>query len=385
MRVLGRFKVLSAMAVMLCVGCNDNGSNTAGRDTPTHYTLSIEINPIDGGDVLREPSNTTYPAGQWVDVTAQANSGYEFVKWSGVSNETSPTVSVEMKSNLTLTANFRLRTGPQPDQYTVSFSANGGSGTAPSAQTVDAGSAITLPNQGSLTRSGYTFDGWNTNSSGTGNNYNAGSPYTPTASITLYAKWNTSSGGGGTTFTDSRDGKTYKKVTIGTQTWMGENLNYDVPGVTTDVCYGNSADSCAKYGRLYNWATAMNGASSSSLSPSGVQGACPVGWHVPSDAEWTALTDFVGGAATAGTKLKATSGWNNNGNGTDQYGFSALPGGNGGSDGYFHNAGDYGFWWSATEYDAGHAWYRVMNYYDGLVGRDYDSKSYLFSVRCAQD
>ena len=280
-------------------------------------------------------------------------------------------------------------TGPQPDQYTVSFNANGGSGTAPSAQTVDAGSAITLPSQGSLTRSGYAFDGWNTNSSGTGTNYSAGSPYMPAGHVTLYAKWNTSSGDGGTTFTDSRDGRSYRKIVIGTQTWMGENLNYDVPNVTTDVCYGNSADSCAKYGRLYNWSTAMSISASNNSSYWGGSdvnhtGVCPAGWHIPSDAEWTALENYVG-SSTAGTKLKSTSGWYNNGNGTDQYGFSALPGGFGVSNGSFYNAGNYGRWWSATGYNAYYAWYRGIYYNLEYVYRnDYD-KTYLFSVRCVQD
>jgi uncharacterized protein (TIGR02145 family) len=188
-----------------------------------------------------------------------------------------------------------------------------------------------------------------------------------------------------TTFTDSRDGKTYKKVVIGTQTWMGENLNYDVPNVTSDVCYGGRVDSCAKYGRLYNWSTAMNGASSSSLSPSRVQGVCPAGWHVPSNAEWTAWVIAVGGLSTADRKLKSMSGWSS-GNGTDQYGFSALPGGQGGPGGSFSNAGGYGSWWSATEIDASSAWRLDMNSSgDEYVGRHHISKTMLFSVRCVMD
>jgi uncharacterized protein (TIGR02145 family) len=299
MRALGRFKVLAAMAVMLCAGCNDNGSNTPNYTE--YYTLSIDIIPSGSGYVSRDPDNTTYRAGELVTVTAYENTGYEFVDWSGALNTTSRTVSVEMKSNVSLTANFRPRTGPQP----------------------------------------------------------------------------------GTTFTDSRDGKTYKKVTIGTQTWMAENLNYNASG---SVCYGNSADSCAKYGRLYDWSTAMNGASSSSLSPSGVKGACPVGWHVPSDDEWTTLTDYAGGESTAGKKLKSTSGWYNNGNGTDDYGFTALPGGSGDSGGDFGGAGYDGDWWSATEGDARNARGRYMAYYSGEYVVWYNGgKTVLFSVRCVKD
>ena len=124
-------------------------------------------------------------------------------------------------------------------------------------------------------------------------------------------------------------------VRIGNQTWMAKNLDR---ATKNSKCYENSPDSCAKYGRLYTWTDARK--------------ACPSGWHLPSGAEWTQLTDFVGGASTAGRKLKSTSGWNYNGNGTDEYGFSALPGGNGSSGGNFSSAGNYGYWWSATENNA---------------------------------
>jgi len=184
------------------------------------------------------------------------------------------------------------------------------------------------------------------------------------------------------TMTDSRDGKKYRTVKIGSQTWMAENLNYDAKN---SKCYGNSAGNCAKYGRLYNWKTAMNGAKSSSSNPSRVQGVCPVGWHLPSDAEWTALTDYVGGSSTAGKKLKSTSGWNNNGNGTDEHGFSALPGGSGNSGGDFYYAGYGGYWWSATEVDASYAWNRHMNCNREYVSGGSGDKAGLFSARCVAD
>ena len=174
---------------------------------------------------------------------------------------------------------------------------------------------------------------------------------------------NPNNGGGGGNYTYS--GRT---VTIGGKVWMAENLNR----VTANSkCYDNDASNCAKYGRLYNWADAKS--------------ACPAGWHLPSDAEWTALTDAVGGELTAGTKLKATSGWYNDGNGTDQYGFSALPGGFGISDGSFRNVGYGGYWWGATENDATGARRRLMYYDSEYVGRDYGDLTILYSVRCAQD
>ena len=181
----------------------------------------------------------------------------------------------------------------------------------------------------------------------------------------------------GGSFTDKRDGKTYRTVKIGNQTWMAENLNYKTG---KSICYDNKESNCQKYGRLYDWKTALK--------------ACPAGWHLPSDEEWTALTDFVGGGETKGTKLKSKTGWfadtymdKGYKAGTDDYGFSALPGGYGASDGSFLTGGSYGygFWWSATEDDARYAWYRLMNYYYDDVVRHYDYKTSLYSVRCLKD
>jgi len=163
-------------------------------------------------------------------------------------------------------------------------------------------------------------------------------------------------------------GKTYRTVQIGSQTWMAENLNYEASG---SKCYNNNSANCEKYGRLYNWETALT--------------VCPSGWHLPSDAEWTALENAVGGSSNAGTKLKATSGWSSNGNGTDNYGFSALPGGYGDSDGSFSNVEYYGRWWSSTEGSSDYAYYRIMDYDYSGVYRGYSGKSDLFSVRCLQD
>ena len=173
-------------------------------------------------------------------------------------------------------------------------------------------------------------------------------------------------------FTDSRDGKKYKTVTIGSQTWMAENLNFAAKG---SKCHEDKSENCEKYGRLYNRETTLK--------------ACPSGWHLPNDEEWQKLVDIAGGDKIAGTKLKATSGWDDNdgkpGNGTDEYGFSALPGGRGFSD---DNDGDIGYggnWWTSTESNANHAYYRSMNNYSSLVFRQESGSSDVFSVRCLQD
>ena len=171
----------------------------------------------------------------------------------------------------------------------------------------------------------------------------------------------------GSSFTDSRDNKTYKMVKIGTQTWMAENLDYNASG---SKCYSNSVSYCQKYGRLYDWKTAKT--------------ACPSGWHLPSKEEYGKLDNFVGGEKTAGKFLKATSGWNNNGNGTDKFGFSALPGGIGDSGGYFRNVGYGGYWWSA-EFNSRYAHLRYLYYNGEDVIWGLSDKLSLYSVRCVQD
>jgi uncharacterized protein (TIGR02145 family) len=170
------------------------------------------------------------------------------------------------------------------------------------------------------------------------------------------------------TFTDKRDGKTYKTVKFEGQTWMAENLNYHTS--SGSCCYDNNNSNCDKYGRLYDWKTAKT--------------ACPSGWHLPSNDEWEDLVVEVG-SSTAGKKLKSTSGWNENGNGTDEYGFSALPGGGHLTDGYFSNAGNYGYWWAATEGDASGAYRRSMYYNDDYVNELTDDKENGLSVRCVGD
>jgi len=178
---------------------------------------------------------------------------------------------------------------------------------------------------------------------------------------------------------DARDKITYKTVKIGNQTWMAENLNYNAKG---SECNGNNPLNCIKYGRLYNWKTALK--------------VCPKGWHLPSNAEWQKLVDFVGGNEVAGKKLKAESGWNNDnatsGNGTDDYGFAALPGGNNSE--YFSNSsyvGNSGFWWSTSKNNIPN-----MNIEDIKSIKFYNSYEYTnfeecyeeslsYSVRCLQN
>jgi len=210
--------------------------------------------------------------------------------------------------------------------------------------------------------------------------------------------------GSGSSFTDSRDGNVYQTVTIGNQTWMAENLAY-LPSIVgpgtgsyttpyyyvygydgTNVTAAKATSNYTTYGVLYNWPAAMAGTTSSSSNPSGVQGVCPTGWHLPSDAEWTQLTDFLGGESIAGGKLKATTHWASPNTGaTNETGFTALPGGYRNYVGSFYNVGFSGSWWSATEDGTDSAWYRSMTYSSSFVYRSNDSKELGFSVRCVWD
>jgi uncharacterized protein (TIGR02145 family) len=159
----------------------------------------------------------------------------------------------------------------------------------------------------------------------------------------------------------------YDFVEIGGLMWMKKNLNIET---AESWCNGNSTANCDKYGRLYTWEAAKN--------------ACPSGWRLPDTADWNKLVNAAGGSSSAGEKLKATSGWSLNGNGTNDFGFSALPGGNRRSDGRFDSADSRGYWWTATESDSDNAYYRYM--YDGNDNVDeYDNyKSNGYSVRCVQ-
>ena len=185
------------------------------------------------------------------------------------------------------------------------------------------------------------------------------------------------------TLTDDRDGLTYKTVKIGEQWWMAENLNYRYIQQTAEedsssFCYNGDPANCAKYGRLYLWSAAMV--------------VCPEGWHLPDTTEWKALFNAVGGKETAGIMLKSTEGWNDyygyyvtSGNGSDNFGFSALPAGGRYNDGGFDDEGNYADFWSSTEDISNHAYYMYLYYNDvnAYLGSHYKYNG--FSVRCLKD
>ncbi len=186
-------------------------------------------------------------------------------------------------------------------------------------------------------------------------------------------------------FLDSRDGQIYGYVTIGNQVWMTRNLSYDTG---SSYCLNSKAENCELYGRLYKWNDAMAGAVSSNSNPSGVQGICPDGWHVPSNAEWNELENFVdnnNGSDDAGKSLKTTYDYRNNGNGTDAFGFHGLP------SGYSHNGGNspenYAAYFQTTLSGGSQAvTYRFINdSHDELRSSNMGWEITATAVRCVQD
>ena len=211
------------------------------------------------------------------------------------------------------------------------------------------------------------------------------------------------------------ENNTYNTVQIGTQCWMQENLKTTKYADGTTISQGsststtdaywyypdNNSSNKDTYGLLYNWKAVMNGSTSSSANPSGVQGLCPDGWHVPSDAEWTQLTEYVSSQseyvcdnnnANIGKALASTQNWPNSSiscavgntpNSNNATGFTAVPAGysNGGYE-YFDAIA---YFWSATSYDSTYAYYRYLYCHDAYVYSPYTYKFNAFSVRCVRD
>ena len=186
-------------------------------------------------------------------------------------------------------------------------------------------------------------------------------------------------------------------IIIGTQTWTARNLNVitfkngdTIPEAKTNAewnsagesgspawCYYNNDPSNGKYyGKLYNW-----------YAVSDPRGLAPKGWHVPSNDEWTILSNFLGGESVAGTKMKSQKGWHNNGNGSNSNGFTAIPGGNRFfSNGNFIGIGYIGEWWSSSVFNSIYVWIRNLYFaYAHLASGACSCKNYGLSVRCLRD
>lgn len=351
-----------------------DGNKTLTANFIPTYVLTTYVLTFGSGSVSRSPDQTNYISGTSVTVTATASSGYIFTGWGGALTTTSPNVTIMMDENKTLYAHFE-------PIYTLTIN------TYPS----DGGSVLRNPNQAyyipgtevTLTvtpASGYKFVEW----LGAKFWQNSTNPMTISMDSNRTLTVNFVQYG---TFTDTRNSKTYKTVKIGNQTWMAENLNYQ-PSIDDTWCYDNSAENCNRYGRLYNWNTAMT--------------ICPFGWHLPSIEEWDKLIESVNGgkrsnssgtviqkySGAVGITLKSTGGWSNtiDNNCKDDYGFSALPGGALYGNGFKHGGiNGEGFWWTSTE---------IYNsrYHINILGTSHEGFAYLvpptefpISVRCVQN
>jgi uncharacterized protein (TIGR02145 family) len=189
---------------------------------------------------------------------------------------------------------------------------------------------------------------------------------------------------------DARESQVQKsEVIIGAQAWMAKNLEittfrngdtipqaasdeaWTIAGQNKQPAYSYNGET---YGKLYNW-----------YAVNDPRGLAPEGWHIPTDAEWTQLSDYLGGKGVAGKKMKSTSGWNNKGNGTNESGFNGLPGGNRYHNGLFDLPCNNGYWWSASENNTDSAYLRYLSHDTDDLNRNGYGKGEGFSVRCLRD
>jgi uncharacterized protein (TIGR02145 family) len=312
--------------------------------SPTNYTLSISVNPTGTGTISPNPPGGSYAAGSTVTVTPAAGSGYQFSNWSGdMSGSTNPG-TIYMDGAKSIIANFTPVSGFQAGDMSY-----------------------------------YNGSAWIRIPKG-----NPGQVLTENAS--QIPVWT------GPSMVTDIDGNMYSTITIGTQTWMKQNLkttrlNDGTPipnvsggawgGLTTPAyCwYSDDNSYSATYGALYNWYAVNTGK------------LAPQGWHVATDAEWTTLSNILGGDALAGGKLKeiGLAHWETPNTGaTNETGFSAVPGG---------SLERYGFtginrrsrFWNATEFDAFDAFYRDLFFDGNPLYRYYSKKSGGYSVRLVRD
>ena len=386
-----------------------SGKFTNGNGTVTYIiggipsasgTASFEVNV--GGKTctltltVNTPSYivTLDPLGGTVSVTSQTlkygstygtlpipiKEGYTFTGWSLNATIITETTNVSTASDHTLVAQW------QANSYLVTFDSNGGT-VSTSSQTLKYGSTYgTLPTP---IKEGYTFTGWSLNATRITETTNVATA----SNHTLVAQWKLFE----PTILDI-DGNIYNTVYIGTQHWMAENLSVSkysdgtaIPYITDDTqwrqvltgawCYYNN-DKEQGFGKLYNWRAV-------SKTTNGNKNVCPTGWHVPTDGEWTVLTEYLGGASVAGGKMKVMYTWywqHPNIDATNTSLFSALPGGNRSFlFGNYSSMNNLGNWWSSTESDQENAWYRYLNSSNGVASRGNYNKNQGFSIRCLKD
>jgi len=338
-------------------------TNTVFTANATVYARWVFITPemfivtfnAHGGKVI-PASRATGEDGKLASLPTPTREGFAFRGW--FTEEDSVTTSTVFRADAVVHATWNII------HYTITFDAAGGTVSPPTGTTGPHWELDSLPTP---TRNSYTFIGWYTEKTGGVHVVPHSTPLI--GNISIYAHWAENP----PLLVDARDGKTYREVAIGEQIWMAENLNYaDEAGEELGVCYDNDPENCEKYGRLYSWHEALE--------------ACPVGWRLPTSDDWTELLEFIGGSGLAGKKLKSTTGWwkgSYDANGTDDFGFSALPATFRGTNAVFWSATDFGIN-EADGYDLAF----VLYIYDGASAAHAEyrqPKSYKLSVRCLQD
>jgi len=340
------------------------------------YLVTFDSN----GGTVNTSSQTVKYGSAYGTLPTPIKEGYTFTGWRLNATIIIETTNVATASDHTLVAQW------QANSYLVTFDSNGGT-VNPSSKTVTYGTAYgTLPTP---VKEGSIFKGWSLNAT----TISATSNVATMSDHTLVAQWTLI----GPTISDV-DGNVYKTVYIGTQHWMAENLKVskynDGTPIPTYIIYNttqwqgswsyymNDVANNDKYGKLYSWFAV------SSTTYNGYKNVCPTGWHVPTDVEWTVLTDYLGGESVAGGKMKevGTTNWKHpNYGATNTSLFSALPGGNRGTLGAYNFINSYGSWWSSTEAAANLAVYRLLSASFEDVSSYYSNKLDGLSVRCLKD
>jgi uncharacterized protein (TIGR02145 family)/uncharacterized repeat protein (TIGR02543 family) len=368
-----------------------NKELTAGFGKPGAERFTVRFNGNYSGATA--PAAISADAGDSITLPGITRTYYDFGGWykdaAGTGTKYDAGKSYAVTRNDTLYAKWTIIT------YTVSVGRNltdGGSvsvnnsNNPAGAVPYNAGTSMTLK---ATANANYKFVKW----AAAGTSLPAGVKetdatitFTLNGRVDITANFTQNSTGGDnsytdTTFTDGRNGHKYKIVKIGAQIWFAENMNYDTADGTNSWCYGSadSASNCVKYGRLYNWNRAMT--------------VCPSGWHLPTRAEWNTLVSAgsAGPSGSASMALKSKTGWGNDGNGKDELGFAAKPGGRRNTNGSFNNIGSIGYWWTGTGTASGttvtnsSAYYRYIDNYSVDVVENSDVIGQGFSVRCLKD